>query len=172
MAFGNDYIDGYPTCNGTHASLYLAAGPGSPDSVTDCLGLTPTAIRVLGQPGAWRDGEWRGIDSGLIAQMNVWCLSTESTVESGDSLRHIDHLLGLLEGKDEALAALSGQGWRTEVRVFWDSKWGHGGPTLTPPTMARPGQLGLTLSYDVYFSDPNRQPEEVEGHPGMYIVGM
>lgn len=172
MAFGNEYIDDYGTCEKTHASLLVRGGPDSPESVTELLGIQPTRMRVIGRAAAWRRGEWYGESSGLIARDNMWLTSSEDEVDSRDSLRHIDYLLELLEGKGLEMAALQSQGWESYISVFWDSRHGHGGPRLTPPTMQQLAQLGLELSYDVYYTDPGKEPEEVEGHPGWHIVSF
>lgn len=61
--------------------------------------------------------------------------------------------------------------WDSNI-LFWDSKWGHGGPTLDAGSMRRLGELEISLWFDVYFSEPNREPEEVEGHPGIFRISF
>lgn len=171
MPEANDYDDDYGTCHAAHATLRIARGEADPATVTARLGLAPTMMKACGQAGAWRDGEWRALTpDGRVSPLNIWNLSTEGVMESRDSLRHIDHLLALLKGKDAAIASLQAEGWKIDIAVFWDSKWGHGGPTLTPSTMRRLAELGITIWYDVYFSKPDRAPEEVEGNPNVFRI--
>ena len=79
-------------------------------------------------------------------------VSSEGRIESRDSRRHIDYLLSLLDGKDEAVASLKAVGWKFDVFVFWESR-GGGGPMLTPSTMSRLAELGIEIGFDVYFLD-------------------
>lgn len=172
MALGNEYSDSYGTCNETYASLIISRGADPPQVVTEQLCLQPTTMRELGQAGRWRNGEWLGQASELISRFHIWKLETKGIVESRDSLRHIDYLLEILDGKEDVLVSLARDGWKIEICVFWDSKWGHGGPIITPITMSRLAQLGIALWYDVYFTEPNRAPEEVEDHPNWFRIGL
>lgn len=65
-------------------------------------------------------------------------------------------LIGL-EGKDEVFFGLVARGWEPEISVFWMSDHGHGGPVLTPPTMARLAALGTHLWIDFYDSPPDEE---------------
>lgn len=172
MGFGNEYVDDYGTCEATYASLRFVGAVDLPERITTLLRIEPTSMRVLGKVGLWREGGWRGLDSDRVSKHSSWIHSSQGVVESRDSLRHIDYLLELLDGKDAEMASLLQAGWRADISVYWHSKWGHGGPTLTPGTMGRLAELGLTIWFDVYDSDPDREPEEVEGHPGWYRIGV
>lgn len=172
MQRANTYDDQYGTCNETYVTLRVLGGTDNPSSVSARLGIEPTSMRVLGKPGVWRKGEWR-IPPGNSpeSQNNSWSLSTQGVVISQDSLRHVDHLLDLLESQEDTVKELFHEGWKVEMIVYWDSKWGHGGPMLTPQTIHRLSHYGIGIWYDVYFSDRDRPSEEVQGHPGVFRVG-
>lgn len=93
----------------------------------------------------------------------AWSQSTKGHVDSRDSRRHVDWLLAWLQGKTREVEQLQAAGWEVEISVFWHSKNGHGGPVVPPSSMKTMGELGITLGFDFYDSDPE---EEAEAAPG------
>lgn len=159
MPFGNTYDDTYGTCRSTHATLRIAGGMADPETISQRIGLTPTSMRIQGRAGIWRRGEWRGENSDWISRSNHWGFSTQGVLESRDVLRHIDHLLALLEGKDVEVHALTQEGWEIDVFAFWESRSWHGGPRLTPATMRRLAELNILVGFDVYLELDREEAE-------------
>ena len=151
---GNEYDNEYATCARTHASLRAICKNGRTASVTERLAIAPHAAHDLDEEGLTR------------RRASVWRISTDKLVSSRDARRHVDHLLQLLEGKDDALAMLKDAGWKFDIFVFWESKSGHGGPMLGPAMMRRLAELELEIGFDCYYLDRESEPPEVEGHPG------
>jgi hypothetical protein len=134
----------YPTCRKTFATLRIYHDTVEPPEVTAVLGIKPTDFV--------RRGDTHGPSNRAATyKINGWFLSSENTVSSQDSLRHIEWLLPLVEPRRSQLGALREQGHRMEISCYWLSASGHGGPTLTPDVMRRVAELGLGLSFDVYF---------------------
>ena len=134
----------YPTCQKTFATLRIYHDTAEPPEVTRVLGITPTDIV--------RSGDTHGPSKRAATyKINGWFLSSESSVSSQDSLRHIEWLLALIEPRCAQLSALREQGHRMVISCYWLSASGHGGPTLTADIMRRVAEVGLDLEFDVYF---------------------
>lgn len=148
-----EYNDDYPTCLKTYATLRIYHDALIPDSVSQRLGIEPTESQVKGQI---LDSTGR-----LRARIGGWFLSTLDTIESKDSRAHIDGLLDRLEGKGEVLQLMRAEGYSIDISCYWLSASGHGGPLLSPGTMARAVRLGLDIWFDVYFSRLSRSSDTV-----------
>lgn len=60
-------------------------------------------------------------------------------------------ILSSLEGKEEAIASLQGQGCKLDITSYWVST-GQGGPWLMPQQILKLGRLGIGVWWDIYFS--------------------
>jgi len=136
--------DDYETCAETYATLRLYHRTHAPDSVTTILGLAPTKTQKIGDT-------YQGSNQTRTIKLNGWFLESEKEVASFDLEKHIQHIVGLLQGKEDALHDLTKQGWRMDLACMWDSAYAHGGPTFSPKLMSTLGNLGLELWLDIYF---------------------
>ena len=88
-----------------------------------------------------------------IAEIDGWSLSTKGRAESRDFRRHIDWILDQIEDKVAELRELQDEESRICVSCFWLSRFGEGGPTVSPAQMRRLGALNLELWFDIDFVD-------------------
>ena len=139
-----DVNDDYPTCAETYVTLRAYHDSADPALVTAALGLTPSDTQRVGE-SYLRRGVTR------TYPLSGWFLCSRNQVESYDTGRHLDWLLGQLEPHQAALEALRAQGWRMDIACLWDSEAGHGGPTLSPELLRRLAAAGIELWFDVYF---------------------
>lgn len=133
----------YPTCEATFATLriYLEVRPGE---ITEKLWLQPTRTARRGdQPPGRR----------VPFPVTSWLLSSKDVVESLDLEKHLDWIITKLEPRADALRELQNRGAKTDLFCYWQSKYGHGGPTLSPEIMKRAAALGLEIGFDVYFTE-------------------
>jgi hypothetical protein len=142
------YDDDYGTCARTHATLLIYPVRTDPETITERLGIEPSKWQRKGGPLA----------SSLrrpprIAEIDGWFLSTKGRVESRDLRRHIDWILDQIEGKTGELRSLQDEGARICVSCYWVSKFGEGGPTMSPEQMRKLGALNLELWFDIDFVD-------------------
>lgn len=88
-----------------------------------------------------------------ILSRGGWWVSTEGVLESKDARHHLDWILGKVSGKEGAFRELIERGYLVDLCVRWDSRWGHGGPTVDPKQMRALADLGIELWFDVYVGD-------------------
>lgn len=141
----------YPTCAYTHAWLRIMSEGLDPDDTTDALGVQPTEIQRAGAPRPSRPDR--------TYTQSGWLLSTEGVLTSMDARDHLDWILARLVDCDVAFKQLHSEQHLIDLCVRWDSKSGHGGPTISPVQMQRLAELEIELWFDVYFDDD----EEEEG---------
>jgi len=140
----------YPTCRDTYAALCIYHDTVEPPEVSSALGIKPS--------GFVRRGDTHGPGNRAATyKINGWFLSSENSVSSQDSLRHIEWLLALVEPRRSELRTLRDQGHQMLISCYWLSASGHGGPTLTPDVMRRVAELGLDLWFDVYFGGTDEE---------------
>jgi len=140
----------------TCAELRIYSGSTHPLSVTKLLGITPTHVVAVGEPG-------RTNRLGLtpIGTVNGWFLSSEEHVKSKDIRRHIDWLIGQLEESIDGLRSLQEQiGVRMYVFCpFWTSSDG-GSAILWPEQMRALANLNLEITIGFAdYGDPEKDPE-------------
>ena len=133
------YLDNYQACNRTYATLLIYPGEASIESISFTLGLKPT-----------HTSEAQDLPR---KKLRGWFLSTQESINSKDSRRHIDHLIDLILPLIEKLDKLRESGVRIEICCFWESASGNGGPTMSPTQMKALGELNLELWWDIWFSD-------------------
>lgn len=138
------YDTDYGTCSYTHVWLRVMHDSRDPSEVSAALLLQPTSSHLAGAHV-----------SGKIRRSSAWFLESEGLVESRDARHHLDWLLDQIAGKEQSFANLRLLGYQVDVCCRWDSKSGHGGPTLSPAEMTVLGNLGIELWFDIYFDgDP------------------
>lgn len=139
------YDKDYATCSYTHVWFRAMHDTADPSEVTRILGIEPTKFHVVGSRISER--------SDRIRSSSGWFLESAGNVESLDARHHIDWLLGHLFGKEAVISQLLQQNYFVDICCRWDSKSGHGGPTLDPPQLRALGKLGVGLWFDIYFDD-------------------
>jgi len=137
------YNHDYATCVDTYATLCIYHDDLNPDAITKALGLEPSSSH--------RRGDVRNPKRPIPHRTGAWLLSTEGAVTSRDVRFHIDWLLERLQSKQTALSRLKTDGYQLVISCYWLSARGHGGPMIDPEAMRSIGELGLQLSFDVYF---------------------
>lgn len=132
-------LDENPNCSRTHATFRLSGDTLNPDDVTAALALTPTqAIAKDQEVPAGPKGKVRRQRTG------IWLLGTEEKLESTSLERHLIYLLDAIDPAARALDALRTQhGLRADFFCYWLSATGHGGPEVSPATLARIAALGI-----------------------------
>lgn len=139
------YNDDYPTCAYTHAWLRIMSENLDPDEVTSFLAIKPTKEQ--------RRGEFISSDSKKRYKTSGWFLSTKGILDSLDLRVHLDWILDQVENKKNEFHELIKRKYLVDVCVRWDSRSGHGGPTLSPKHLSGFGDLGVEVWFDVYFFD-------------------
>lgn len=136
-----DYDDDNKYCLRTYSTLRIFTGEGSPDAVSQQLTVAPTRI--------WH----RESDETVVARnRNGWFLTSRGAVESRDTRRHIDWLLQVLAGHSDYLRGIREAGGDTNIICFWHAAGlSEGGPSLTPTQMALLAELGVAVSWNIYF---------------------
>lgn len=127
-------------CQETYASFRLGGHALNTGEVTTRIGLAPDF--------AIERGERRQGDD---VRGGVWLLGTRGRLESTNVERHLILLLDMLEPRrDEVLAVAAEQGLSLDFFCFWVSATGHGGPEVSPETLARIAALHSSLGFDFY----------------------
>ena len=137
--------DDYPTCARTYATLRIYHDGDSPHEVSRILELEPSSFQIKG-------AEWKRRDQTRTYPLSGWFLCSDEKIESYDTSKHLTWLLEKIAGKKAELDQLRSAGWRMDISCFWDSSWGHGGPTVHPPISKILGNLEIPVWFDVYFT--------------------
>jgi hypothetical protein len=135
----------YPTCHCTYATLRIYHESARPAVVSRSLGIRPSSVQMKGQP-------WKRYGTSRVYPISGWFLTSKSQLESYDSTKHILWLLTKVEKKKTRLERLKATGWWMDISVYWDSAWGHGGPTLSPNLLTVLAKLNIEIWFDIYFS--------------------
>jgi uncharacterized protein DUF4279 len=137
------YDESYPTCSYTHAWLRIMSEDMNPDEITEVLGVTPTQIQ--------RKGDQRSYGKLKVHETSGWWISTKEKLDSLDARHHLDWILDQISNKQQEVAMLQQRDYLIDVCVRWDSKSGHGGPTLSQKQLRGFGNLGIEVWFDIYF---------------------
>ena len=139
-----DYNDDYPTCDSTHATLciYLPDNE-DPNAITKKLGLQPSRIQVKGEIRFGKVKKWP----------TAWFLGTSEQVQSKDVRRHIDWLVEQIKDNLTFIKQLQDTDSEVHISCYWASASGHGGPMLDQDILKRIADLGIGISFDIYFAD-------------------
>jgi len=143
----SDYDDSYPTCAETYSTLRVFSDDLAPGEITRALQIEPTE--------SFRKGDSHS-QGRLQRKANGWFYSTQKLCDSKDTRRHIDAILAVLEGKTEWVQKIQHRGCTLDITSYWLSSNGHGGPWLMPEQMLKLGRMGISVWWDVYFSDEDK----------------
>jgi hypothetical protein len=137
------YDDKYSACKRTYSTLRIYPGKISPEDITKRLKIKPSSIQ--------HKGDLVGTAKQRVIKLNGWFLTTKGKIKSADSRRHIDWLLQKIMEKQRAIRQLQSEGVKMDISCFWESKSGNGGPTISPPQMAKLSKINIDVWWDVYF---------------------
>jgi hypothetical protein len=143
--------DDYATCAETFVTLQIYHRTADPKAVGEALKLVPTSTQVAGE-----EYQHRQTSRTKRFEISGWFLRSKTFVQSFDSQKHLHWLLDQLEGKEPALEELRKAGWWMNISCFWDSQYGHGGPTFSPELLKRLSVLGIEVWFDIYFDGAYR----------------
>jgi hypothetical protein len=131
----------------TCAQLCIYSGSIHPDSVTKLLGITPTRVVAVGEPG-----RTNSLGLSPVGKLNGWFLSSENYINSKDLRHHVDWLINQLQKSRADLLSLQGHvGVSMYVSCpFWTCSDG-GSATLWPQQLLGLAQLNLEVT--ISFAD-------------------
>ena len=141
-----NYDDDFPTCEQTYATLRVFSDDINPHAITLSLGVDPSE--------SFEKGEGRG-NKGALRKFHGWFLSSEKTVESKDTRRHIDWIISKIRDKSQELAELQAKGVEIDISCLWLSN-GQGGPILSPPQIKELALFNIDIWWDVYFNNSSQ----------------
>jgi hypothetical protein len=142
----SEYDESYATCAETYSTLRIFSDDTAPDEIAKLLHVEPTEAFRIGDSHA---------QGKLHRRTNAWFFSTKKLSSSKDTRHHIDIILALLEGKEEAVKEIQARSCKIDITSYWLST-GQGGPWLMPHQMVRLGALGISIWWDVYFVDEDK----------------
>ena len=149
-----DYDDDYATCKLTFCSLNVYSTILSFDEIDSALELEFDKGFSKGE--AQRMGPHKKIWPHSYAR-----ITTQDKVDSKDMRRHLDFLLSTIQ--DAPFATLIDQEKLTaNISCYWESKYGQGGPTLSPHQFQQLAQLPLELWFDIYDGADDIDEDEDE----------
>lgn len=130
------YLDENPNCARTFASFRLIGQPPfDPAEVTSRIGIDPDTTTRLRSRGGW-------------------LITSEHRLDTTSIERHLRVLLDLLEPHKAAILALiEDADLRADFFCLWRSATGHGGPEISPATLARIAALRASLGFDFYSTE-------------------
>lgn len=143
MRIQSPHDSNYGTCRYTHAWLRIMSDDFDIPEVSSLLKAIPTNTQKKGE--VVPEAEHKTF------KKTGWWLSSKGMIASKDSRDHIDFILARLEGADDGMKSLHSRGFLVDLCVRWDSKSGHGGPTLSPVQMFRLAELEIEVWFDIYF---------------------
>lgn len=149
------YDQEYGTCSYTHVWLRIMSEAVDPDAVTKMLSVAPTETQLAGTP--------RSPKTEKLHKYSGWFLSTEGILSSKDARHHLDWILERVKGKNREFTMMRQQGYLIDICCRWDSKSGHGGPTLSPYQMQILAELDTELWFDIYFDYPEDEKFSEQG---------
>ena len=136
-----NYDDQNSYCLRTYSTLRIFTAEQAPEAVTEQLAVNPSRV--------WHRGS---NETAVARKHNAWFLTSRGAVDSRDTRRHIDWLLQTLEGQEDFLLRLRGAGGSTDIIGFWHAAGlSEGGPGLELAQMAALAELGVTISWNIYF---------------------
>lgn len=80
----------------------------------------------------------------------MWSWQTRELVESTDNTEHLAEIVKQLNGRSKSLRKLRAMGCQTDIFCYWVSD-GQGGPSLDVDMMGDLRELGLPVTWDMYF---------------------
>ena len=133
----------YATCHYTHAWLRIMSDDFDLDEVTCLVKAAPTLTQ--------KKGDLRSIEKQKHYKKTGWWISSEGIVSSKDSRDHVEFILNKLVDAGDGFEVLHSRSYLIDMCIRWDSRSGHGGPTLSPTQMSRLAALDIEVWFDIYF---------------------
>ena len=84
------------------------------------------------------------------SKKNGWFLTSKNEVDSKDTRRHIDWIINKIKSKKELINQLQENGVTFDISCFWESKYGQGGPMISPSQMTELSLLNISVWWDIY----------------------
>lgn len=136
-----------PNCGRTYATFRVGGPRLKPAEFTTVIGVEPTSAFLKGQDIGTSD---RPVPSST----GIWLLSTEELLTSTSIETHLWLLLDKLRPASARIKELAAeQSLEMDFFCYWRSKFGHGGPELSPDVLSRIASLGASLGFDIYLGD-------------------
>jgi hypothetical protein len=133
--------------NHTQLFILLSDALGTPDAVSQQLGLVPTKTAIKGTPIQKKTGKGKARHQTLTR--SAWVLSTHSLQLPNTCQAHVDWLLEQLAGKEERIRQLQSSGCWVGVTCFWYSTGGDARPTLAPATQRYLDDLQISIDFEL-----------------------
>lgn len=127
-------------CTETYATLRIFSADVHPDKIGELLGVEATRT-VPRDP----DSKYR-----VRREWHMWSWQTRDVVESTDNTEHLAEIVRQLDGRSQLLRELREMGCQTDIFCYWVSN-GQGGPSLDVDMMGNLHELGLPVTWDMYF---------------------
>ena len=143
MRIQTPYKEDYATCEYTHAWLRIMDENLDPDEITKLLSIPPSKVQFRGDFTSQRPKD--------PLKNSGWVLSSENLLDSKDSRHHLDWILEQISDRKDVFQIFHNRGYLVDICVRWDSKNGHGGPTLNPDEMKILSDLEIELWFDLYL---------------------
>lgn len=151
------FNDGDTDVDRTCAELRIYPGDMHPSQVTGLLGISPTHVVAVGEPGATNS-----LGRSPVGKVNGWFLSSEEYVKSKDVRRHLNWLIGKLRQSPDAIRTLQGKlGVQMYVFCAFWTKYGDGSATLWPEQMRALADLNLECTFAFANYSKNEGPPRV-----------
>lgn len=126
----------------TFATLRIFSESMTPDDIEAELGVVADSAYI-------RDPNARARTK---RETNYWSWCTRKRLDSRDNLLHIGTIIAKFSDCKDRLQSLRKKGCRTDLSCYMVTT-GQGGPSLDLTTMKSLSELGLEVSWDVYFGD-------------------
>ena len=131
-------------CIETFATLRIFSKEIHPDEISKLLDVSPTKIIPIDLESKYKKRR----------EFHLWAFSTKELLKSVDNLEHIQLIFKKIQSKSDQLNMLREEGCDTDIFCFWNSS-GQGGPIASIELMKNAVELGLGITWDIYFDDEN-----------------
>lgn len=115
-----------------------------PSQVSARLDLEPSESWKRGEPITTKRRQYGDHPTG------GWLLRSRDNVPSGELDDHLSWMLDHLLPKADPIHALAKDGFDVAIVIALEGAPLGGGPTLTAATLAKLGQLGIEVDFDIY----------------------
>lgn len=135
-----NYDHKYPTCEETHVTLRIYSEKLNPLEITRILKIQPTSTQNIGDKAS----KTRNV------KINGWFLESENNISSNDARAHIDFITEKLLKQKPNFQQLKNEEVNIDICCYWQSKDGHGGPTLLPKQLKDLSEVDVEFWFDFY----------------------
>ena len=140
--FLDDYLADNPACKSTNVTFGIIGFDFDPHKFTRDIRIKPTKSYVKGESLETKVGDKHQ------RPYSLWSFTTENHIESTSPEKHAQYLLELIEEKrDLLLKYINDSAFRTAISIWWESKDGHGGFTLSSETISRFSKLCQEIDF-------------------------